>query len=587
MSINRPASLIIAGAAILCASALAVPAWRHWHETAPPLPDALRLTLPPFDDLTLGTGSDHPFGLALAPDGRRLAFPASRAGTSQIWVRQVTTGEAAALPGTEGGILPFWSPDGQQLGFFADARLKTLTLSSGQIRELADAPAPRGGVWHPSGAIVFAPKNDSGLVEWRPDTADLRVLTQVDAARGESSHRFPTLARRPGEPSRWEVVFFVQASEAARGGLWTASGVRLTASDTSALAADDWLLYARGNALLAQRIEWSDENEPRPALAGQAQLIGMPVGRSALGQLFATTAADAIVYGSAQTQLRDLRWVDRRDATQGTLAAQVDAWDLRIAPHGGRVAVTQLDTQLGTLDVWVYDGGRLLPRRVSQAIDVDELAVWSPDASRLAWVQARRAIMTRGAQAQLPEQPLRQFDTPIRLWDWSPDGKHLVVGRNRPGTRDDLIIISAGSGASGESPYAQSAFNEVHADISPDGHWMAYASDESGQPEVYVDSFPTPGRRARVTTGGGSEPRWGTNATEMFFRRGSEMHVASVSFPGDTPEATGTARLFDAGGDIRAYDVTPDGQRFLLNVPAPTAKPQPIVVIVNWRSLLQ
>jgi hypothetical protein len=584
MSINRPALLIIAGAALLCCAVLAVPAWRHWHETAPAPPAALRLALPAFDDVVLGAGPDHPFGLSLAPDGRRLAFAASRAGGSQIFVRDITTSEAAPLPGTEGGVLPFWSPDGQQLGFFADGRLKTLTIATGDVSDLADAPAPRGGVWHPNGTIIFAPKNDGGLVEWRPDGTDLRAITQVDVAQGETSHRFPALARRPGEESRWEVVFFVQASEATRAGLWTSSGVRLTASETSALVAGDWLLYARGDALFAQRLEWREEDQYRPVLTGQAQLIGMPVGRSALGQLFATAAADAMVYGSPQPQLRDLRWIDRRDATQGTLAAQVDAWDVRIAPQGGRVAVTQLDAQLGTLDVWVYEGGRLLPRRISQAIDVDELAVWSPDAARIAWVKSRRAIVTRGAQGQLPEQPLRQFDAPVRLWDWAPDGRQFVIGRTRAGTRDDLFIATE---TGDPIAFAESPFNEVHADIAPDGRWIAYATDESGQLEIYVDSFPTPGRRARVTTGGGAEPRWGADTREIFFRRGSEMHVASLSLGVAAPEATGTARLFDAGGDIRAYDVTPDGQRFLLNVPAPAARPRPVAVVVNWRSLLQ
>jgi Tol biopolymer transport system component len=530
----------------------------------------------------------------VAPDGRRIAFPAARGGAPELWLRDLATGDARALPATSGALMPFWSHDGQHLGFFAEGRLKVLTLASGQVADLAAAASPRGGAWCPDGSIVFAPDN-GGLVEWRPDGVDVRQVTTVDAAKGETAHRFPAVARWPGGDERCELVYLVQASEATRAGIWTTSGVRLAPSDASVLVVDGWLVYARSNALFAQRLEWREQDGDRPTVVGQAQLIGMPVGHGPLGQLFATASPDTIVYASPQPQLRDLRWIDRRDATQATLATQVDAWDLRIAPQGGRVAVTQLDPQLGTLDIWMHHGGRLLPQRISQAIDRDESVVWSPDATRVAWVQSRRSIAMRGAEAQLPEQTLRQFDAPVRLWDWSPDGRTLVIGQTRPGTRDDLFILAASPGAEPaggqpageEAAFAKSPFNEVQADISPDGRWMAFASDESGQLEIYIDSFPTPGRRARVSTGGGAEPRWPAGTNEIFFRRGRELHVVTLSVAGDRPQATGTARLLDAGGEIRAYDVAPDGQRFLVNVPAPSATGAPTSVVVNWRSLLQ
>jgi WD40 repeat protein len=586
MSINRPVLSIIAGSAVVIAAAvLAVPAWRHWHETEPPPPAPLRLTLPAVDDVTIGGGPDHPFGLALAPDSRRVVFPASRAGTTQLWLRDLTTGEAWPLTGTTGGVLPFWAPDGNHLAFFADGRLKSLRLADGEVSDLTEAPAPRGGVWHPDGRLIFA-ADDSGIVEWHPDRAERRRVTTVDPAKGESSHRFPFLIRRPGDDSGWELGYLVQASESSRAGLWTVSGVRLTASDSSGLSADDFLLYARAGALFAQRIAWSDDTN-LPSLTGTPQLVGMPVGHSASGHLLATATSDTVIFGTPQRDARDLRWIERRDGSQSTLATEVEAWDLRIAPRGGRVAVTQRDAQLGTLDVWMYEAGRLLPHRISQGIDIDELVVWSPDASRVAWIQARRAIAMRGAGAQLPEETIRTFDAPVRLWDWSPDGRTFVIGQTRPGTRDDLFIVHPDNADDPPVPYAQSSFNETHADISPDGRWIAYASDESGQPEIYVDSFPAPGRRARVTTGGGSEPRWGAGVHELFFRRGRELHVATLSLVNSRLEATGTTRLFDAGGDIRAYDVTPDGQRFLVNVRAPAASAPPTTIVVHWQSLLQ
>jgi serine/threonine-protein kinase len=570
--------------------------WRHLHETPPPPPAAVRLALPPWDDLTLGSGPDHPFGLALAPDGRRIAFAASRRGIPQLWVRDLTTADTHALPGTEGGVLPFWSPDGGQLGFFAAGRMRAMSLQNGQIADLAEARAPRGGVWHPNGDIIFAPRTDDGLYRRRAADARVENLTALDASAHESSHRFPTLAS-----DGRHVVFLVRADEATRRGIWIApldqpdARTRLAGGDTNAIIAGEWILYAANAALLGQRLSGL-ESDATPALDGRPVLLGPAVGQSPLNQLSATVGGDALVYGSPQPPLRDLRWVDRRDQSRSTLAAQVEAWDVRIAPRGGRVAVTQLDPQLSTLDVWAYEGGRPLPRRISQALDVDESAVWSSDGTRIAWVQARRTLAWRGALAQLPEQSFRKFDNPVRLWDWTPDGRYYVIGQTRPGSKEDLLLIPARAGADAQEVYAGGPFNETHAAVAPDGHWIAYASDESGQPEIYVDSFPLPGHRARVTSGGGSEPRWNAmgsgvgqrpETTEVFFRRGSELHVVSLAMSGDRPEAIGTMRLFDAGGDIRAYDVSADGQRFLVNVPSPSSGTRPITMVVHWQSLLR
>jgi eukaryotic-like serine/threonine-protein kinase len=583
MSINRLPFLIISGVAVACALALAVPVWNHLHEMPPTPPAALRLALLPLDDVSIGAGPDHPFGLALAPDGRRVAFPGSRGGVAQLWVRDITTGETIALPGTNDGVLPFWSPDGRQLGFFADGRMKALSLADGQATDLAAAPAPRGAVWHANGDIIFAPKTDDGLYRRRASDTNVELLTTIDTAHAETSHRFPSFTNQGTH-----VVFLVRADEPARSGIWIAPlaapsrRTRLMRSDASAIAAGDWIVFASDQALLAQPLTGLT-SDATPSLAARPVLLGTPVGQSPLNQLSATTGGDALIFAAPAVQLRDLRWVERNGA-QSTFVTQVEARDLRIAPSGGTIAVTQLDPQLGTLDVWTYEGGRPLPRRISQALDIDEFVVWSADAARLAWVQSRRTIMIRGTQAQFPEQVLRKFGAPIRLWDWSVDGERFVIGQTAAGTKEDLFIASFKSELS--TPYASTAFNETHAAIAPDGRWIAYASDESGQPEIYVDSFPTPGHRGRITSGGGIEPRWARQTSELLFRRGSEVHAVSLLLASDRPEAIGTRRLFDAGGDIRAYDVTPDGQRFLVNVPALAAKPRPITVVAHWQSLL-
>jgi hypothetical protein len=585
MSINRPLCLIIAGAAIATAGALAVPAWRHLHETPAPPPPALRLALMSGNDLSMGAGPDHPFGLTLSPDGRRIVFPAARAGAAQLWVRDLTTDDIAALPGSENGVLPFFARDRRQLAFFADGRLKLLSFETGQVADLAEAPAPRGGAWDGAGNIIFAPRNDGGLMRRKAEDGGIEPFTALDANAGETSHRFPVV-----DDEGRHVIFFVRAQEAQRSGIWIApidrpeARARLIGSPAHGLVSGEWLIYGRDEALLAQRLT-TDDAGAMPALTGRPLLLGTPVGTSALNQLSASVAADAVVFGAPQPELRELRWIDRQDATASTLAAGVDAWDVRIAPRGGRVAVIERDPQLGTLDVQVYEGGRPLPRRISQAIGGDESPAWSRDGSRLAWVQAGRTITVRGALAELPEQNVRRFDVPLRLWDWAPDGQRFAIGFSRPATREDIFIVAA-NGTGEPAAYAQSAFNETHAAISPDGRWLAYASDESGQLEIYVDAFPEPGRRARVSVGGGAEPRWVASGHELLFRRGSEIHAVTISFGEAAPEATATTRLADAGGEIRSFDVSPDGQRIVANVPAPDSKADPATVVINWRSLL-
>jgi Tol biopolymer transport system component len=564
---------------LVAAGALAIPAWQHLRETPPPPPPPLRLALGGPADAAIGAGSDYPFGLAAAPDGRSVALPAARSGLHQLWLIELTTGAATALPGTDGGVLPFWSPDGRELAFFAGGRLHAFRVDDASIRSLAEAPAPRGGVWHPGGDIIFAPASDGGLMRWRARDGGVEPVTTLDT--GETAHRHPSLLN-----GGRHLVFFVRAIETAREGVWIApldapaGRTRLVGGDASAIGAGDHLVFSSDGALVAQRVDFSTL-----ALVDRSHLVGTSVGRGPLNQIFATASDDLLIYGPPMSTLRELRWVDRRGARQGVVGEPMEAWDVRIAPIGASVAVTRLDPQLGTLDIWTYEGERPLPRRVSAAIDVDESPVWSPTSMELAWVSARRVLTRRGAMAALPEDVVYKFDRPIRVSDWSADQQALIVSVSRPESRDDIWIVPAAGGAE-PKPYVWSPFNELQGAIAPDGQWLAYTSDESGRFEIYVDSYPAAGRRARVTSGGGTDPRW-DRAGRLYFRRGSEIHVASIAAAGALPEALSSERLFDAGQEVRAYDVAPDGQRFLLNLPQPDAAPRPMSVIVNWRGLIQ
>jgi dipeptidyl aminopeptidase/acylaminoacyl peptidase len=382
------------------------------------------------------------------------------------------------------------------------------------------------------------------------------------------------------------VVFFVRG-DSSRQGIWLASAPnpgerrRLVSSDANAVAVGDAIVYREGDVLVGQRLD-----PGMRALTGRPMLVGSGVGAGPQHQLFAAAHDDLLIYGTPSSSLRELRWHDRGGTVSGGVGEPMDAWDVRIAPSGSAVAVTRVDPQLGTLDIWTYEGSRPIPRRISPAIDADDAPAWSRDGQRLAWVSARRSLVLRAALAAAPEETIRKFEHPVRVTDWSPDAQWLVVSESRPVTQSDLWLVPAS--AQGEPlVYANTAFNEVQGVVSPDGRWIAYASDESGRYEIYLDTLPTPATRARLTNGGGQDPRWRADGGEIFFRRGSEVHAVTPFAADGRPEAMSSTRLFDAGADIRAYDVAADGQRFLLNLPTPDAAPRPLMAIVNIRTLLR
>jgi Tol biopolymer transport system component len=573
----------LTGAALIAVVIFAVPAIRHWRERPPaPVPPAqpLRSALLPPGGLDAGAGAEYPFGLSLAADGRTLVYPAAKAGVVSLWLHDLRTGEARALPGTDGAAMPFWSADRSKVGFFAGGHLRALDLANGQATDLADAASGRGAAWNVSDDIVFAP-SPAGALMRRDSAGKIAAFTTLDAANGETSHAWPAFL-----PDGRHVVFLVTASQSSRSGIWVAalddpgSRKRLFAAETQAIVpvAQDpgsqapTILYLRDLALMAQPLD-PVSLEP----AGRAEVVGLNAGRGPLGQIFATASSDVLIYGAPGTTLRELRWLTRAGQPAGSTSEPLDAWDLRIAPDGRRFVVTEVDRQLRTLDVFIRTAAQPAPVRLSLSTDGDESGVWSPDGLRVAWAGQRRKVMIRGAGAVLPEQTIATLDAPVQVWDWSRDGRSLLIGRRHNDSGDDLWIQPPSEGAASR-PYTTAPFDQTYGVFSPDGRAIAYASNESGQFDIYVDSYPKPGTRVRVTTAGGTEPRWSADGRELYFRRGSEIHAARFA---NDHEIAGITRLFDLSHTIRSYDVAGDA-RFLVNVPASSNQPQSIAIITNW-----
>jgi hypothetical protein len=395
------------------------------------------------------------FGLSNAPDGRKLVYPAARSGAVSLWLHDLRNGETRALPGSDGGAMPFWSSDGTRIGFFANAQVRVLDLATGQSADLAAAATARGGSWNQSGDLVFAPSASGALMRRRAN-GSIAPFTTLDPANGETSHAWPSFL---GDGKH--VIFLVTASQPSRSGIWIASlddpasRKRLTGADTQAVVVDRTLLYLRDQVLVAQTIDPAT-NE----LTGRAEPVGLNVGRGPIGQLFASASSEVLITGAPGSAMRELRWVSRDGKPIGSPSEPLEAWDLRIAPDGKRVAVTEIDRQLRTLDVFIRTGSQPAPSRLSLSTDADESPVWSPDGLRIAWAGQHRKIMIRGAGAVLPEQTIATFETPVQIWDWSRDGKSLVIGKKALGTGDDLFIQPPVEGATAR-PYAAIPFDQT------------------------------------------------------------------------------------------------------------------------------
>jgi len=561
-------------AAAALALIFAVPAIRHWRErppVPPPPPAPVRSPWVAPGGVDAGSGGDYVFGLALAPDGRKLVYPASHRGTVALQLQDLRTGDAPTLPGTDGAVAPFWSPDGTRIGFFADGKLKAFNLANQQTSDLADAQAGRGAAWSAKGDVIFSPSANAALLHRHVD-GSITPFTTLES--GEAAHSWPAFL-----PDGKHLIFLVEASDRARSGIWIApldnpSGrKRILDTSTQALVADRALIFLADRSLMAQTLDPSTLE-----LVGRSRVVGLQAGRGPLGQLLATVSNDVLIYTGAAETLRELRWVDRQGNQAGPASEPIDAWDLRVAPDGRRIIVTEVDRQLRTLDVFIRTASQPAPMRLSLSTDADDSGVWSPDGLRVAWAGQRRKVMIRGAGAVLPEQTIATFDEPVQVWDWSRDARTLVIGRRNAATGDDLWLLPPQEGAAATA-YFTGSFNQIFASLSPDGSRIPYASDESGQFDVYVDTFPKPSARVRVTTAGGTEPRWSADGRELFFRRGSAIHAAEL----DRFEVRSVNRLFDAGAAIRAYDVSRDG-RFLINVPAANGSPISIALITNWTS---
>jgi serine/threonine protein kinase len=550
---------------------------------------------PPRGAATITPATDM---MSLSPDGKRLLFPAASGdGTERLWVRSLNAIDALPIAGTESGTYPFWSPDGRSIGFFAEGKLKKIDAAGGSPTTLVDAPQPAGATWSANGVIVFS---SAGRLH-RISSAGGSAAPLLGANEGRTGSTFanPTFL-----PDGRHLLYLDTGSGGVNEGAIYAGSidsrertvVLKTASNVS--YGEDYLFFLRDTTLMAQPF-----NASRLALTGDALPVAEQIERASGGAARGAFAvADRVLAYQANEGgprvATNLTWIDRAGIQTGTVGDRGDYGDVTLSPDGSRAAVSVLES-LGGRDVWIFDVARGVSTRFTFDAKENLSSTWSPDGSRIAFSSRRNGhddVFVKPSSGGGADQPLLVDNFDKLPMDWSPDGRSLLFANGNlsiVGSRGSLWILPL---AGGKKPYSildAPSFSQTRGQFSPDGKWLAYASNESGRFEIYAVSFPGQDHKARISTAGGNWPRWRRDGKELFYLTtppDEGLHAAAIGVRGGNLIVGEDRTLFQVrwrNGVRYPYDASPDGQRFLFALLAEAQQTSPITLVVNWPSELK
>jgi Tol biopolymer transport system component/predicted Ser/Thr protein kinase len=536
-----------------------------------------------------GFGGGH---IAVSPDGRKVAFVAmDTLGRQQLYVQSLNSLSALPLPGTEGALYPFWSPTSDFIGFFTQGKMKKIDASGGPPLSVCDIQGEgRGGSWSQDGVIVFTPGGADPLFQVAAAGGIATQVTTLDSSLQEATHRYPWFL-----PDGKHFLYFVRIGSGSDndkvcvGSLDGSTSKKLISGSSNAIFANGNLLYVREQTLVAQPFDLSSLE-----LKGNAVPIAEQIRFSEgwnRGSFSASRQGILIYEGGVGPASNRLALFDRSGTLLGVLKGAQYVYEASFSPDVSRIAFSSVDPQHRNEDIWVYDIARSIATRLSFDPKDDTDPVWSPDGKQIVFSSDRSGdgadVFVKNADGTGAELELFTAEAGIYPSDWSQDGKFITC--TTYGNRNILVFAMTGDHTATE--FLKTEFSEDEAKFSPDGKWMAYASNESGQREIYVRPFPGPGGKWQVSAGGaGFRPFWRGDGREIFFpSRDGKIMAAEVSTAGSTFSVGAVNVLFEgqSRGATDLLDVSPDGKRFLLLYDPVEAKADQLTLVSNWDAELQ